>query len=185
NLQRIGRIIESIDQPGGTDPVVIPLVNASALDVAAMVNRLFADAPQAAAAGAADNSQRVSVVADARSNSLIARSDNPSRITRLRALVAMLDSPTSAAGNLHVVYLKNAEAVKVAETLRAIYLGEIAPAAAPRAATAAVAASPLGGAPPALAAAPSLAQSPGMIQADAATNSILINAPDAVYNNLR
>ncbi len=75
-------------------------------------------------AGAADTSQRLSVVADARSNSLVARSDNPSRITRLRTLVAMLDTPTSAAGNLHVVYLKNAEAVKVAETLRAIYLGE-------------------------------------------------------------
>src|SRR5436190_6391363 len=75
NLQRIGRIIESIDQPGGTDPVVIPLVNASALDVAAMVNRLFVDAPQAAAAGAADTSQRLSVVADPRSNSLVARSD--------------------------------------------------------------------------------------------------------------
>ena len=32
----------------------------------------------------------------------------------------MLDAPTSAGGNIHVVYLKNAEAVKVAETLRAI-----------------------------------------------------------------
>ena len=111
NLQRIGRIIESIDQPGGTDPVVIPLVNASALDVAAMVNRLFVDAPQAAGTAGADTSQRLSVVADPRSNSLVARSDNPSRITRLRTLVALLDTTTSAAGNVHVVYLKNAEAV--------------------------------------------------------------------------
>jgi len=132
NLQRIARIIDSIDQPGGTDPVVIPLQHASAVDVAQVVGRLFADAPQAAGAPGADTSQRMSVVADPRSNSLIARSDNPSRLTRLRTLVAMLDSPTSAAGNLHVVYLKNAEAVKVAETLRAIYLGETVAAAAPR-----------------------------------------------------
>src|SRR4051812_5166968 len=34
NLQRIGRIIEGIDQPGGSDPIVIPLLHASALDVA-------------------------------------------------------------------------------------------------------------------------------------------------------
>jgi len=189
NLQRIGRIIDSIDQPGGTDPVVIPLAHASAVDVALTVSRLFADAPQAA--GAADTSQRLSVVADVRSNSLVARSDNPSRITRLRTLVAMLDSPTSAAGNLHVVYLKNAEAVKVAETLRAIYLGEAVPAAAPRPMTLPVAASPAGTPPSALAALPALAGaqaaalSPGMIQADPATNSILINAPDAIYNNLR
>src|SRR4051812_15660371 len=190
NLQRIGRIIESIDQPGGTDPVVIPLVNASALDVAAMVNRLFVDAPQAAAAGAADTSQRLSVVADPRSNSLVARSDNPSRITRLRTLVAMLDSPGSAAGNLHVVYLKNAEAVKVAETLRAIYLGESVAPAVPR--TMALAASAPGAAAPqasplapALSSPQAAALTPGMIQADPATNSILINAPDAIYNNLR
>jgi general secretion pathway protein D len=185
NLQRIGRIIDSIDQPGGTDPVVIPLANASAIDVAAMVNRLFADAPQAAGAAGADTSQRLSVVADARSNSLVARSDNPSRLTRLRTLVAMLDSPTSAAGNLHVIYLKNAEAVKVAETLRGIYLGEAIPAALPRVMTLPVV-SPVSAPLQALATPQAVAaQAPGMIQADAATNSILINAPDAIYNNLR
>jgi general secretion pathway protein D len=193
NLQRIGRIIDAIDQPGGTDPVVIPLAHASALDVALIVNRLFAD-PAQAAAGAADTSQRLSVVADARSNSLVARADNPSRITRLRTLVAMLDSPTSAAGNLHVVYLKNAEAVRVAETLRAVYLGESAPAAAPRPMSMAlpVSASPAGTPPslspplsPALPGSQAVALAPGMIVADPATNSILINAPDAIYNNLR
>jgi general secretion pathway protein D len=191
NLQRIARIIDSIDQPGGTDPVVIPLQHASAFDVALTVNRLFADAPQAAGAAGTDNSQRLSVVADARSNSLVARADNPSRIVRLRNLVAMLDSPTSAAGNLHVVYLKNAEALKVAETLRAIYLGESVPAAAPRPMTlpaAMSAAAPAPGPAPALAALPgpqAVALPGGMIQADPATNSILINAPDAIYNNLR
>jgi len=189
NLQRIARIIESIDLPGGTDPVVIPLAHASAVDVAPMVGRMFAETP---GAPGADTSQRLSVVADPRSNSLVARADNPSRIGRLRTLVAMLDTPTSAAGNLHVVYLKNAEAVKVAETLRAIYLGDTAASAAPRPVALAVAASPLGApagtappAPMALAAAPAAVLSAGMIQADAATNSILINAPDAIYNNLR
>jgi general secretion pathway protein D len=192
NLQRIGRIIESIDQPGGNDPVLIPLQFASALDVAFMVNRLFADPAQAAGAVGADTSQRLSVVADARSNSLVARSDNPSRIARLRTLVAMLDSPTSAAGNLHVVYLKNAEAVKVADTLRAIYLGDAGapsssrPAALPLAGALPVA-STAGGplALPPLPGSGAAPQAPGMIQADPSTNSIIINAPDAIYNNLR
>jgi general secretion pathway protein D len=191
NLQRIGRIIDGIDQPGGSEPVVIPLRHASALDVAHMVNRLFAEPAQGAAA-ATDTSQRLSVMADPRSNSLVARSDNPSRISRLRTLVAMLDAPTSAAGNLHVVYLKNAEAVKMAETLRAIYLGETAAPAAPRSSTLPAAALPAGSTPPALSGPPpalpgaeTVGLSPGMIQADAATNSIIINAPDAIYNNLR
>jgi general secretion pathway protein D len=188
NLPRLARIIESIDQPGGSDPVLIPLLHASALDVAVMVNRLFADPAQGA-----DGSPRMNVVADARSNSLVARSDNPARLARLRSLAAMLDSPTSAAGNLHVVYLKNAEAVRVAETLRAIYLGEVPPATAPAPAPAPMAipvsAAP-GGAPAAAALSPlpgprAVALTPGMIQADAATNAILINAPDAIYNNLR
>jgi general secretion pathway protein D len=191
NLQRIRRIIESIDQPGGTDPVVIPLAHASAVDVALTINRLFAD-PAQAAGGAADTSQRLTVVADTRSNSLVARSDNPSRIARLRTLAAILDSPSSAAGNLHVVYLKNAEAVKVAETLRAIYLGETPAAAAPRPMALAIGASPpgapVGTAPTPLSPLP-VAQAAvltaGMIQADPATNSIIINAPDAIYNNLR
>ena len=184
NLQRLGRIIEALDQPGGADPVVIPLAHASAVDLALTVSRLFAEP----AAGAADASQRLNVVADARSNSLIARSDNPSRIARLRSLVAMLDTPTSAAGNLHVVYLKNAEAVKVAETLRAIYLGEAAPAASLRPMALPVAAPGAGASPlaaAALPASPAAAPAAGMIQADPATNAILINAPDAIYNNLR
>jgi general secretion pathway protein D len=190
NLQRIGRIIESIDQPGGTDPVVIPMRYASALDVAFMVNRLFAEPAQVAGAAGADTSQRLSVVADTRSNSLVARSDNPSRITRLRTLVTMLDSPTSSAGNVHVVYLKNAEAVKVADTLRAIYLGDTAASAAPRSMSlpAGGLSSPLASTPaalPPLSGSPAAPQAPGMIQADPATNSILINAPDAIYNNVR
>ena len=183
NLQRIERIIESIDQPSGNDPVILPLKHASALDVAQTLNRLLSDTP-AQGAPALEATQRVTVVADARSNSIIVRSDNPSRITRLRGLVASLDSPTSAAGNIHVVYMKNAEAVKVAETLRAIYAGSAAAARPPAATAAGTALPPLGAAiaPPLT---PAANAPTGIIQADAATNSIIITAPDAVYNDLR
>ena len=192
NLQRIDKIIEAIDQPSGTDPIVIPLRYASALEVAQTVNRLFAEAALVPGAAGADTTQRIMIVADTRSNSLLARSDNPSRLARLRSFVAMLDSPTGAGGNIHVVHLKNAEAVKVAETLRAIYLGETA-LAGPRAAAtfgAPAMAAPPGASPISTPLSPSLsvqaaAGSPGIIQADAATNSIIINAPDAIYNSLR
>jgi general secretion pathway protein D len=199
NLQRLEKIIDSIDQPSGNDPVVIPLQYASAVDVAVTVNRLFAEASQAPGATAAEPTQRFTVVADARSNSLLARSGDPSRLARLRRFVAMLDSPTNAGGNIHVVYLKNAEAVKIAETLRAIYHGDASAAAVPRTALATPAAlgastpvagpvpmqaagapAPMGANQPQAASAPS-----GIIQADAATNSIIITAPDAIYNNLR
>ena len=179
NLQRIEKIIESIDQPGGTDPVIFPIRYASALDVAQTINRLFTETAQAQA----DPTQRFTVTADARSNSVLARAGDSSRLLRVRQLVSMLDTPTSAAGNIHVVYLKNAEAVKLAEILRAIYTGESA--LAQTRTTQPLSASPLGQGTPAQAqpqASPSL---PGIIQADSATNSIIITAPDPIYNNLR
>ncbi len=173
NLQRIEKIIESIDQPTDSDSVMIPLQHASALDVAQTINRLLAEPAQAA-----DPSSRFTIAADARSNSVLARAGDPARLRRVRELVAMLDSPTGADGNIHVIYLKNAEAVKLADILRAIYTGDSA--SAPGQAT--TASSPLGQAP---APAQTGASKPGIIQADAATNSIIITAPDAIYNNLR
>ncbi len=109
---------------------------------------------------------------------------------------------------MHVVFLKNAEAVKIAETLRAIYQtsgtsGLQRPAAVPTTALGASLAAPTGangatGAPGTPSASgqmgaplsftgqpPPAATAPGIIQADAATNSIIITAPDAIYNDLR
>jgi general secretion pathway protein D len=195
NLRRIEKIIESIDQPSGGDPVVIPLQYASAVDVAVTVNRLFAEASQAPGAAATEPGQRMMVTADGRSNSLLVRSGNPERLSQLRKFVAILDSPTNPAGNIHVVYLKNAQAVKLAETLRAIYQNDAGAAAATRGAPAMPtllgAAAPnalqIAGGPASLGANQNLpaVSSPGIIQADAATNSIIITAPDAIYNNLR
>lgn len=182
NMLRLSRIIDSIDLPSGSDPLVIPLLYASAVDVAATVNQLFAESLQGASTTEA--TQRFSVVPDARSNSLLVRSGDPSRLVQVRKFVAMLDSRTNAGGNIHVVYLKNAEAVKLAETLRAIYQGE---AGAPAVAAAVPPGAPApGGATQMLATSSAPAATvPGIIQADAATNSIIITAPDAIYNNLR
>ncbi len=209
NLQRIEKIIDSIDQPSGSDGIVIPLKHASALDIAQTVNRLFAEQAQVQATpGATDATQKIVIVADTRSNSLLARSDNPSRLAKLRSLVALLDTPTSAAGNMHVIFLKNAEAVKIAETLRAIYQtgGGAAlqrPAGSPATALGASLAPPFSaatsqsvpggstsqaqmGSPLSFTGqAPLAATGPGIIQADAATNSIIITAPDPIYNDLR
>lgn len=180
NLARIEKLIESIDQPVGSDPIMIALKYASALDVAQTINRLFAESAQNQASP--DPSLRFAVTVDARSNSILARAGDAARLARVRQLVAMLDTPTSAAGNIHVVYLKNAEAVKLAEILRAIYTGESATGQARPAGMPAQTPSPLGQAPAQAQTATSMS---GIIQADAATNSIIITAPDAIYNNLR
>ena len=205
NLERLASIIAAVDQPDEAGAAMIVLQHASALDAARTINNLFAAAPQALQTlQGTDPTQRVAVIADARSNSLLVRAADPVRLAQIRKFAALLDSPTSAAGNVHVVYLKNAEAVKLAETLRGIYSGTATPpgqasgAAAPAEAAPSIAAADAaigsgtqatlgGGSMPTMMGdtTPQPAAVPGIIQADAATNSIIITAPDAVYNNLR
>ncbi len=188
NLRRIDRIIDAIDRPGGGEPVLLPLRHAAAADIVAMVNRVYADG-----AAQADARGRVTVAADSRTNTVIVRADNPARLQRIREMVQHLDAPTGAAGNIHVVYLKNAEAVRVAETLRAVVSGEPAPiqvaSAAPLVTAPSGPGQPLAGGPgPAPASAAALGAGVaggGMVQADAAANAVIISAPDAVYANLR
>lgn len=173
NLKRIEQIVETIDQPHASAPIVIPVKYASVMDLAQTINRLMQDG-SVVAAGSSDASQRFILMADARTNSLLLRTDSPSRIERVRELAAKLDVQTGTPGNIHVVYLKNAEATKLAQTLRAVLSGDtsvVATAGTPAAAAAAAAsAAPMGG---------------GMIQADSASNALIITASDAVYNNLR
>src|SRR6202000_2656295 len=63
-----------------------------------------------------------SVIVEGRTNSLIVRASNQSRMAYALSIIDKLDQPTPGggpAGNIWVVYLKNADAVKVAELLRA------------------------------------------------------------------
>mgnify|MGYP001765142980 CR=1 FL=1 len=124
NLQRIGRIIAALDVAGATDVEIIPLQHAVAADLAPMVIKLIdsgSTAGAAVAGQAGDASYKTTLIAEPRSNSLVLRAANPARLALVRSLVAQLDRPsgTSAAGNIYVVYLKNADAVSMAATLRA------------------------------------------------------------------
>jgi general secretion pathway protein D len=174
NLKRIEQIVESIDQPNADTPIIIPIKHASAADIAQTINRVVQNGA-VAPAGGADASTRFVLVADSRTNSLLLSTDNPARVERVRDLVEKLDTDSGTPGNIHVVYLKNAEATKVAQTLRSVISGDTsAPAAAATgtgaAATANATPAPAGG---------------GMVQADIPSNSLIITAPAAVYNNLR
>ncbi len=174
NVRRLNAVIEAVDQPSANDTALIRLNHVSAVDVAQSLGRLMSDG---AAAAGQPGGARLMIVPDVRSNSLLVRSDNPSRIQTLRGLIAGLDVAGVAGGNIHVVYLRNAEAAKLAETLRGVLTGEapsgLATATAPATSqTASV--SPVSG-----------AAGGSMILADAATNSLVISAPDVTYNALR
>ena len=199
NLRRIDRIIASLDQAPGAEPILVPLRNASALDVVALLNRLMSD-PAAGGPGPLDAQQRVTIMADSRSNSVLVRADNPGRLARVRQLIEQLDTPGRPGGNMFIVYLKNAEAARVAQTLRAMLSGSDGGgtpggSTLPSAPSLFLGNAPMAGAVPTAAVAP-LATAPAAaatsfsangatITADVASNALIIMAPEPVYNNLR
>jgi general secretion pathway protein D len=131
------------------------------------------------AAGSTDASQRFMLMADARTNSLLLKTESPVRVKRVQELVEKLDIQTNAPGNIHVVYLKNAEAAKLAITLRAVMSGDTQPAPA-------VALTGTSNSTGSAQGAPTMpVPTGGIIQADIPSNALIITAPDAVYNNLR
>ncbi len=189
NLNRLGKIIAALDAPATGDLDVMPIRYAIAGDIAVMVNKLLE--PGAAAPGA--DTGRVNLIADSRTNAVIVRAPSLARANLAKALIAKLDQPTAQPGNVHVVYLKNADATKLALTLRSVVGADgSAPGSTP--------ATPAQYSAPALntasgmsatmppSAAPAVLPAggaAGFIQADAATNTLIITASEPIYRNLR
>ncbi|EMR4107085.1 TPA: type II secretion system secretin GspD [Stenotrophomonas maltophilia] len=206
NLERIARVIASVDTPAGMDTDVVKLQQGIAVDVAAMV------APLLDAQGA-EPSQKVVVMADPRSNSVLLRSGSPGRTRLARQLVEKLDRAQDESGNLHVVYLRNAQANQLAGVLRGVVAGQSdAPAmgsnegitplpgdanrSTPPQPSQPQQAKPGGNAlesqrldpsrrDPIDAGSTGFSQNGISVQADVATNTLLISAPEPVYRNLR
>ncbi|MBL7089240.1 type II secretion system secretin GspD [Acidovorax sp.] len=225
NLQRLARIVAAMDVSNASDVEVIPLKNAIASDLAPLVSRLIdggsanGGAAAAAAPGQADTSFKTTLIAEPRSNSLILRAANPARVAQVRALVAQLDQApapgsSAASGNIHVVYLKNADATKLATTLRAAMAamgggnggaassggGASAPAPSTGLSTGGMLSTNgssssssstgggLGSSTSAMGTSSTNNNQPstgGQIQADPTTNSLIITAPEPLYRQLR
>jgi len=208
NVKRLAKIVAALDAPAVADLDVIPVRYAIASDLAAMVNKLMDSGAGAGDAG------KVSVLADPRTNSLVLRAPSAARSNLAKSLIAKLDQPTQELGNVHVVYLKNAEAAKLAQTLRSVVSGDTS---APNATgvsgsgqggqtqgqnqggqssntggfggNSSGAGSSSGPTNPLLT---GTGQTPGggggtagYIQADSTTNTLIITAPESVYRNLR
>lgn len=179
NLRRLARIIAAMDTSGGTDVDVIALKHAIASDLAPLVLRLLGEGTAVAPANQTANF-KTTLLPEPRSNSLIVRASSAAQLVLVHSLVGKLDRPdaqgSDGSGNIHVVYLRNADATKLAATLRAALAGE-SRVAAPASGT------PAANAPAVPAAAATTTG--GQIQADVATNSLIITAPEPQYRQLR
>ncbi len=119
NLRRIARIVAAIDAPLVGDVDVIPIKYGLAIDIATIINRM-----SDSTAANTDPSIRTVAVPEPRTNSILLKAATVTRANQIKSLIAKLDTPTTTPGNIWVVPLKNAEATKLAKTLRGIVSGE-------------------------------------------------------------
>jgi general secretion pathway protein D len=163
NTRRLQRIIREVDQPVSSETTIIPLKNASALDIADLLSKLETSvASPRPGPRQVGRQEGVTVVPDQRTNSLLVRTSNPGQLAQIRSLVAKLDTTVTPGGNTRVVYLRNANAKDLVDILRGLIDADQATKKTK-----------------------GTNATPSTIQADEATNSLIISAPDAVYNNLR
>jgi general secretion pathway protein D len=158
NIERLVRIIEGIDLASNEEVDVVTLSHASAAEVV----RILTTLEQRGAAGAEPVHESVQLVADERTNSILVSGGQTVRM-RLRALIAQLDTPLETGGNTHVIYLRFAQAANLVPILTGVSASAEAEEAIP-------------------------AARPGTgfdIQADEATNALIITAPPDMMRTLR
>jgi general secretion pathway protein D len=166
NVRRIEKLLDALDKPGSGELIrFIQVRYASARELADKVNQIFQPAPgqpgrpgrrpviggvapgtpgtpgapapaQALAAGDQGGLSISKVMADERTNKLVVIADEKS-FQRIRDLVEQLDVPTAGEGQIHVVFMKNAAAEDLAQSLQALSQGQAStrrqgPGAAPQ-----------------------------------------------------
>lgn len=206
NVKRVAKLIDSMDEPTVGDVQTVHLRYGVAIDVASILNKVVETT-----ANPADSGGKTVVIAEPRSNSILIKSSNPEKIRQIRSLVTRLDTPTANSGNIWVVPLKNAEATKLAVTLRAIVAadntfsqqsgvtntgamtGSTASAppqtpgqtGVPQAGAGQSAGGSMSAAATSSLTSTSAPTTGGLIQADPATNSLIITASEPYYKHLR
>jgi general secretion pathway protein D len=153
-------IIRRIDMSSDDDIEVVPLQHASSSEV---VRVLTALTQQPRADGAPVST---SLVADARTNSVLIGGDKADRL-RLRTLIAHLDTPLEDGGDTQVRYLRYADAEELATKLQQHFQGQVSAAGA-------------GGTPTPTPGQPSEVS----VWADTQTNAIVVTAPPKMMRSL-
>ena len=161
NVARMVAIIRRIDQASDEDIEVVPLQHASAAEIV----RIMTSIAQTPRADGAPNT--TSLVADARTNSVLIGGDRADRL-RLRTLIAHLDTPLEDGGDTQVRYLRYADSEELATKLQQHFSGQ-GPAAAGA------------GAAPVTSAANADRIS---VWADTQTNALIINAPPKTMRSI-
>lgn len=156
NVDRLLKIISSIDQVSDSTVEVALLQHASAAEVVRILNELESK-------GAKGKEAALKLVADERTNSVLISGDQTARL-RARVIIEHLDTPFETESNAQVVYLKYANAKDLVTVLTGV-TENIDKGQQQKGA-------------------PTKQEMPLLIQADEASNSLIISAPPDVYRSL-
>lgn len=160
NLNRIIGIIGRIDHIGSREIEIIPLEYANAADLVQVLNSL----KQSTQKGQGVPSQDSVLVADQRTNSILL-GGSPERRIEMRALIAHLDTPIEREGNTEVIYLRYAQAKDLMGVLKGIGTQHLEAEAEAKKGTS--------------------TKAQFDIQADEATNALVVTAPPALMRSLK
>jgi len=159
NVARLTEIVSRMDLPATGDVETVTLQHATATEVVRVLETL-----QQRTAGGEGGSTRGAFVADERSNAVLIGGSRDTRLA-LRAVIANLDTPQAdRSGNIHVVYLRYANA----EDLKSVLEGVInalqkVPAAQGQT-------DPSGGL--------------STVQSDPGTNALIVSAPPSLWASM-
>ena len=162
NIDRINKIIRQVDQKTGAELEFVKLEHAFASEVVRLLTSLSAADPAQKAAGGAD----IKFSADERTNSILISGEKNQRI-KYRNIITQLDQPVESSGNIHVVYLRYANAENIAKILGSVGK-DVAKSQSKNAADAKAA-----------------SDSALNIQADEVSNALVITAPMSIFRSLR
>lgn len=170
SIDRIAEIIERIDLPSVENEIeVISLRYAAASEVVRILTALEQQNQQSAQQrqGGELPDSRSTLMADERSNSILLSGGKSNRL-RIRAIISHLDIPLEREGDIHVVYLRYANAKELVPVLTGIGQSVQQEEQAKKGAAAAA------------------GQGAGFtVQADESTNALVITAPQEVYRSLQ
>lgn len=113
NIQRLVRIVDSIDVADNTRLEIVQLKEAWVEDIVSLLEKL---APEEIGKGA-KGPNSVKIVANARNNSLVLKGEAKT-LDKMKELVEKLDTPADDTSSIQVVRLANADAIDMAEILK-------------------------------------------------------------------
>ena len=157
NIERLIKVIKRMDRADDEELEVVPLKYASAKDLAQTIQKL----QQSTIKGAKSKNK---ISADGRTNSLLLSGDKSSR-QQVRKIIAKLDTPQPIEEKTRVIYLRYAEAEDLAKVLTGFSKVQKTKKATKKGAA-------------------GTQKAEIDIQADSATNSLIITAEPDVHKNL-